>query len=161
MKVSSLFVEFHMVSLCAWHFTFYGIGYIVHMLNIQKNLDKKCHYGYLAIGCLLFECAAYGGNLNSGIYPVQIILNYVVTLVMVVGIYGITKLLSEKLKKRFRILSVYSMYIYILHFFLLQSYVSNAYCNIIIESVAGVVIPIFVAWIIHKFDWKVKVLFGE
>lgn len=130
------------------------------MLNIQKNLDKKCYYGYLAIGCLLFECVVYGGNISSGIYPIQIIIDYARALVAVIGIYGITKLLPEKFKKRFRILSAYSMYIYILHFFLLQSYTSNVFCNIILSSVAGVIIPIFVACIIHKFDWKVNVLFG-
>lgn len=89
-------------------------------------------------------------------------IRYISTILAVICIYCITVLIPNEIKVKLRMLSVNSMYIYILHFFFLRSYVDSSIGNIMIQSIAGVIVPLGVAWLVKKNNLKrIGLLFGD
>lgn len=138
LKGVSVISDFSMISLCAWHITFYFAGYCIHRFYIHERFIKHNQHVLAAVSVVAF------------------------CMLVFMSVYCITIFLPDKVKKKFRILSVYSMYIYILHFFLLRDYVEIALLNIIIESIAGVLVPVLIGLTVKRFCIKpVAVLFGD
>ena len=95
-------------------------------------------------------------------YVIKIICDYITTILAVIFVFCVTVLLPDRVKVKFRILSEHSMYIYILHFFFLDNYIDFPIFNIMIQSIAGVVIPVGVAWFVNKYHIKpIAFLFGD
>lgn len=160
LKMVSLKIDYCIVKLSSWHITFFFIGYLLH------RYKEKIRKWYAALALLIFgvgNVCIMQVKLNSFAsgYVVEIIKDYLYALFLVTLIYCIACVLPLKIKAYSTGIAKCSMYIYIIHEFLLIEFTPYAYRNIIISSVLGVVIPLMIAYIVHKYDLKVKVLFGE
>ena len=61
LKFMSIFIEFHLISLCAWHITFFFGGYILHEFYALDQIDNiKCCVG-VVIGVMVFR-SLYAGH---------------------------------------------------------------------------------------------------
>lgn len=168
LKILSMILDFEFFSLCAWHISFFMGGYLIHRFHtkikaLSRNSNVIICIG-LWIGVFIIVLNDFSSRIETGYvgYVLRILYNYGCAVVAMFGVYFLARSLSDKVKKRFEFVSKSSMYIYILHFFFLIDYTGIIYVDVILKSVLGVVIPLIIATIVRKYNWKrVEFLFGE
>jgi fucose 4-O-acetylase-like acetyltransferase len=155
LKLLSLKVDYCIIVLSSWHITFFFVGYVIH--RYQQYLKRW--YAAVAVGVfgiLHMILSSYEVN-----YVIMKADDYAYAFFLIAVFFCITSVLPAKIKALSSFIAKNSMYIYILHIFLLLQFTPNVYINILLASVGGVVLPLVVAHLIHKYGCRMKVLFGE
>lgn len=155
-KMIALISNIHVVSLCAWHITFYFSGYLLHREKLNFHGAKPIwSTGSLSdvavmIGCIIAIILLENSRsivLNPGL---KILFDYATTICAIFIIVGITKYLPTRIKNLFIPFSIHSTYIYIIHFFLLGQWCYERITNTIICTLSGIIIPLGIAFFINK-----------
>lgn len=164
-KIIALIINVHVISLCAWHITFYFGGYLLRRKELSCiRIKAIVNDTVVIIGCIItmifLECfSSISIMLNLRI---KILFDYGITICVISIIVVITKHLSIRFKRLFMPLSRFSTYIYIVHFFLLRQWCNEHWLNVIFCSLGGVIIPLGVAYLVNKNNLKwIKKVFGE
>lgn len=164
-KIIALIINVHVISLCAWHITFYFGGYLLRRKELSCiRIKAIANDTVVIIGCIItmifLECfSSISIMLNLRI---KILFDYGITICVIFIIVVITKHLSIRFKRLFMPLSRFSTYIYIVHFFLLRQWCNEHWLNVIFCSLGGVIIPLGVAYLVNKNNLKwIKKVFGE
>lgn len=156
LKMVSLKIDYCILKLSSWHITFFFIGYL--LCQYKEKIQKRYAVLMMLILGVVNVCFM---KVNINGYVVEKMKGYIYALFLVVAIYCVVCVLPFKIKVYSMEIARNSVYIYILHYFLLIEFTPYEYLNIIMSSVLGLGVPLFIAHIVHKNNFKIRVLFGE